>query len=128
MFCTIFRNNTRIFRIDREYFEKYEHKIKIRYFDLCSVKSTLIHIWAFVLNLSSFGQHLHWCIGITPVWLILFYLKISFRFWLYCVWLLTYYCVYYWLLHCLTLLCQGRSQTFGRGGGRKEGAIENIVF
>ena len=37
MFYKIFRNNTRIFLIDREYFEKYEHKIKIRYFDLCSV-------------------------------------------------------------------------------------------
>ena len=34
MLCKIFRNNTRIFIIDQEYFEKYEHKITIRHFML----------------------------------------------------------------------------------------------
>ena len=37
MFCKIFLKNTQIFLIDWEYFENYEHKIKIRYFNLCSI-------------------------------------------------------------------------------------------
>ena len=36
MFFKTFWNNTKIFLIYREYFEKYEHKIKIYYFDFIS--------------------------------------------------------------------------------------------
>ena len=83
MFCKIFRNNMRIFLIDREYFKKYEHKIKIRCFDLCSVNVTPIHIWAFVQNLSSFVQNLQLCRGFVWFFWLNFCVIISFRFWLY---------------------------------------------